>query len=264
MKRLIKTTALACAFLLPQLAQAALVTQWEYEVASEWTGATFQASGDGTTATSSSVLSWGATGGSYSSSPKNRSALVISNSPQSGTDLVTNSMMPVLTNVITHFNNILAGGTKSLETALLKTTLKLKPFLPTPESALPTKTLNFTIRFIETPNDGSCGFDSASNCDDIFVIEIGDLVSSFNYDGAKYTTAVVETTSSLTGLSPAACAQAGAAAGCLGFKTIEQAATAAMFGLLINGVEVSAPAGTGALGLGLLSLFMYGRRRSAK
>ena len=58
MKRLIKTTALACAFLLPQLAQAALVTQWEYEVSSEWTGATFQESGEGTTATSSSVLSW--------------------------------------------------------------------------------------------------------------------------------------------------------------------------------------------------------------
>lgn len=264
MNKLLKTTALACALLLPQFAQASLVTQWEYEVASEWTGATYEGSGLGTTSTSSSVLSWGEDGGSYSSDPKNRSALVISNSPESGTDLVTNSMVPVLTNVITHFNNILAGGTKSLETALLKTTLKLKPFLPTPESALPTKTLNFTIRFIETPNDGSCGFDSASNCDDIFVIEIGDLVSNFTYNGYKYTTAIVETTSSLTSLTAAACAQAGAAAGCLGFKTIEQAATAAMFGLMINGVEVSEPAGTAALGLGLLSLFMYGRRRAGK
>lgn len=264
MKKLLKTTALACAMMLPQLAHAGLVTQWEYEIASEWTGATYEASGLGTTSTTSSVLSWGATGGSYDTAPKDRSALVISNSPAMGNDLVTNSMAYVLTNVITHFNNVLAGGTMSLETALLKTTLKLKPFLPVPGPALPTKELDFTIRFTETANDANCGFDSDSNCDDIFVIEIGNLVNSFTYDGFKYTTTIIETTASLTGLSPAACIEAGALPGCLGFKTIEKAATDAQFGLLIDAVEVSEPAGTAALGLGLLSLFMYGRRRAGK
>lgn len=264
MKKLLKTSALVCAMMLPQLAQAGLVTQWEYEVASEWTGASYESTGLGTTSTTSSVLSWGATGGSYDTNPKNRSALVISDSPKSGNDLVTNSMAFVLTNVITHFNNVLTGGTKSLETAQLKTTLKLKPFLPVPKPALPVKELNFTIRFIETPNVANCNFDSLSNCDDIFVIEIGNLVNSFTYDGFKYTTAVIETTASLTGLSPAACAAADADAGCLGFKTIENAATDAQFGLLIGAVEVAEPAGTAALGLGLLSLFMYGRRRAGK
>lgn len=264
MNKLLKTTALACAMMLPQLAHAGLVTQWDYEIASEWVGATFEATGEGTTSVDSSVLSWGADGGSYDSSPKNRSALVISSSPAAGTDLVTNSMAYVLTNVITHFNNVLAGGTMSLQTALLKTTLKLKPFLPVPGPALPAKELDFTIRFTETPNDANCGFDSDSNCDDIFVIEIGNLVNSFTYDGFKYTTSIIETTASLTGLSPEACIEAGALPGCLGFKTIEKAATDAQFALRIDGVEVSEPAGTAALGLGLLSLFMYGRRRAGK
>ena len=264
MNRLLKTTALACAMMLPQLAHAGLVTQWEYEISSEWTGATYEPTGDGSTSTTSSVLSWGAAGGSYNSNPKNRSALVIGNNPAAGSDLMTNSMAYVLTNVITHFNNVLAGGTMSLQTALLKTTLKLKPFLPVPGPALPPKELDFTIRFTETPNDANCGFDSASNCDDIFVIEIGNLVNSFTYDGFKYTTTIIETTASLTGLSPAACIEAGALPGCLGFKTIENAATDAQFGLLIDAIEVPEPAGTAALGLGLLSLFMYGRRRAVK
>ncbi len=264
MKKLLKTTVLACALTLPQLAHAGLVTQWEYDIVSEWTGATFEDSGDGETSVTSSVLSWGAEGGSYSASPKNRSALVIGNSPAAGDNLMTNSMAYVLTNIITHFNNVLAGGTMSLETALLKTTLKLKPFLPVPGPALAPKELDFTIRFTETPNQANCGFDSASNCDDIFVIEIGNLVNSFTYDGFKYTTTIIETTASLTGLSPAACIKAGALPGCLGFKTIENAATDAQFGLFIDGVEVSEPAGTAALGLGLLSMFMYGRRRAGK
>lgn len=264
MKTLIKNTALACAILLPQIAQASLVTQWEYDVASTWTGATFETNGTGAQISNSTELSWGVSGGSYSGATKNRSALIISDSPKGGTDLMTNSLIPVMTNVITHFNNILDGGTKSLTAGLLKTTLTLKPFLPTPASALPTKVLNFTIRFIETPNDGSCGFDSISNCDDIFVIEVGNLVNSFTYNGYKYTTTIIEANSSLNGLSPAACAAAGAAAGCVGFKTIEKAATAAMFGLAIDGVEVSEPAGTAALGLGLMSLFLYGRRRARK
>jgi len=263
MKTLLKGTIVACALILPQIANAALVTQWEYEVFSEWTGASFS-SGNGTTIQDASEISWGFGGGDYTNqaagSGTARSALIIGDNPATGTDMVTGSGIPALTNIITHWNNTLSNTFKTLVGAQLKTTLKLKPYLPVEaDDFFPAKELNFTINFTETLNDSDCGFVSESSCDDIFVISIGNLADSFWYDGVKYTTNIVETTLSLTGLSADACAEAGAAPGCLGFQTKEKEATTAQFGLLIN-AEIPEPVGIAVIGLGLMGFVLYGRR----
>lgn len=248
-------------------ANATLVTQWEYEVTSEWIGATFS-SGGGIASQDESEISWGYGLGDHedqTATPSNaRSALVISNNPATGNTMVTGSGIPTLTNVITHWNNTLSNTFKTLIGAELKTTLKLKPFLPVATvDFLPAKIIDFTIKFTETANAEDCGFDSVSVCDDIFVITVGNLSDFFWYDGIKYTTNIIETTLSLTGLSPAACAKANAAAGCFGFKTEEKKATAANFAILID-AEVSEPSGLAILGLSLIGFVMYRRRIIAK
>ena len=103
------------------------------------------------------------------------------------------------------------------------------------------------------------GIDSTSNCDDIFVITIGDLADSFEYDGVVYGVNIVETTLSLNSLSPAACATAGAAPNCIGFKTQEGKATDAQFGIFINAIPE--PAGIAGVGLGIVGLMVMNRRR---
>ena len=214
----------------------------------------------GTQTVNSTELSWGANGGDYNGANLNRSALVISNNPASGTNLMTGGLFPALTNVITHFNNSISNTFKTLAGAELKTSLKLRPFLPVEIPVFfPAKVLDFTIKFTETPNDGNCGFDSTSNCDDIFVITIGDLADSFEYDGVVYGVNIVETTLSLNSLSPAACATAGAAPNCIGFKTQEGKATDAQFGIFINAIPE--PAGIAGVGLGIVGLMVMNRRR---
>lgn len=263
MKRLFKCSVFGIGLLASGFANAALVTQWAYEVSSEWLAASFVAGGGGSLGSqtvTTSEISWGASGGTYTGGSPNRSALIISNSPASGNDMVTNSLIPALTNVITHFNNTISNTFMTLAGAQLKTSLKLKPFLPIEAPGFfPAKVIEFTIKFIETPNGANCGFPSASLCDDIFVIELGNLTSDFIYDGVKYVTNIVETTTSLTALSTAACVKAGASAGCLGFQTEEGTATPAQFGIVISAIPE--PVGVAGLGLGILSLMIVSRRR---
>jgi hypothetical protein len=263
MRTLVKGIIAGILCLGSSVANATLVTQWEYEVFSEWTGATFS-SGGGLVSQDQSEISWGYQLGDHENQAAipsaARSALVISNSPATGNNMVTGSGIPTLTNIITHWNNTLSNTFKTLVGAELKTTLKLKPFLPVAAGDfLPAKVIDFTIKFTETANSASCGFDSVSVCDDIFVITVGNLSDFFWYDGVKYTTNIIETTLSLTGLSPAACAKANSPAGCFGFKTEEQKATAANFAILID-AEVSEPSGLAILGLSLVGFVLYRRR----
>lgn len=266
MRKLLMVSVLAAA-LSPLTATAGLVTSWEYFASSEWDSPVVFSAGNGTTVVEDKVISWGATGGNYEGGGSlNRSALVLDTMTENAY-ATTGDSAAALTNSITHHNNVLTAGFQTLQSAVLRTSLTLKPFAPEIGPTFPAKVLNFDIRFKETPNNGSntnCGFVSVSSCDDIFVIiNQEDLVTSFIYDGYKYTISLIETTQSLNLLSAAACAVAGAQAGCLGFQTIEGQENKAQFGFLIDAqqLDVSAPGTLGVFALGLLGMGLTARRR---
>jgi hypothetical protein len=167
MRKTLIAATLAIGTLLAPAAQAALVTQWDWSVSSEWDitapdDPTFSL-GSGTTTTTTSELSWGATGGDYTVNNADpsaaRSAVVISNSPTgSPPTMVTNSLIPVATNIFTHYNNIISASFATLLTAKLDTTLSLTPNTPPGPDPLPgfPQTISFSIRFIETFNGTPC------------------------------------------------------------------------------------------------------------
>lgn len=269
MRKFMIASVLAAA-LSPLSATAGLVTTWEYFASSDWDSPVVFSGGNGTTVVSDKVISWGATGGAYEGGGSlNRSALVL-DEMMANAYATTGAGLPALTNSITHHNNVLTAGFQTLQSAILRTSLTLKPFAPEMGPTFPAKVLNFDIKFKETPNNGSpasCGFASVSSCDDIFVIiNKEDLVTSFMYDGFKYTISLIETTQSLNLLTAAACAIAGSEAGCLGFQTIEGQKTTAQFGFFIEAeqLDVTAPGTVGIFALSLLGMGLTARRRQAK
>ncbi|MFZ6647997.1 THxN family PEP-CTERM protein [Undibacterium sp. TJN25] len=237
------------------------VIQWSYSESLVWSGQTYGAGG-GTQLNTPSSLSWGTTGGS-SALGGNRSSLVISPTSSTGTVNTNGAIVP--TNTITHTNNPLDGTLATLLSATLTNTLTLTPTNPA-GAALPTQTINFAIDFKETPNSTPCGFTSVSVCDDIFVITLGALNQSFVYAGNTYFVSIVNLTNNLLPLPAATCAQAGAAAGCIGFTTQENTATATRFGFEITeqAVTIPEPGELALLAIGLLGLYFVRNRKSIK
>jgi hypothetical protein len=238
----------------------ATVIQWSFDVSTEWTNAVFT-SGNGTASFNDSLISWGTTGGDFNGPNLNRSALQLSNSPAGG--IVTTNGGFEATNTITHYNNPVALTNRLLDTASLKTTLSLTPLLPVPGATLPFFETLFSINFVETPNSRPCNFPSATFCDDIFVLDAGELSTEFTYDDIIYTISIVELSGNLGLLPDATCARAGVANGCIGFTTPERAATPAQFAFAITTriIDIPEPAILGMFGLGLLGLRAFGRRR---
>jgi len=269
MRKLLIVSLLTAA-LSPMAATAGLVTSWDYFASSDWDSPVVFSGGNGETSVGSKVISWGAAGGNYNGSgSRNRSALVLSEMTDTA-KAVTGDTNAALTNSITHHNNVVSTSFRTLQSAVLRTSLILQPFTPEIGPIFPAKVLSFDIRFKETPNKDSnkdCGFNSVSACDDIFVISNKqDLVTSFNYNGFKYTVSLVETTKTLDALSPEACKIAGAEVGCSGFTTIEGQDNIAKFGILIDGkqLDVSAPGTLGVFALGMLGLGLTARRRQSQ
>src|SRR5690606_18496105 len=85
----------------------------------------------------------------------------------------------------------------------------------------------FQVDFIETPNVEDCGFTSTSECDDIFVVDIQDLMQTFDFEGITYTLQIFAF--GLGELSDSACMEAGVGPGCFGLQTLENQATNASF-----------------------------------
>lgn len=254
-------------------AQAALITQWGYTVTTEWgNGANAPApvfsGGDGTTFSSATMLSWGASNppsqvpNDTANPETSRSGLIITpGGPVTQPPNLFTNGVAVDTHTITHYNNTIASHFSTLSTASVFTTLTLTPLAP-PGMSLPTLTRTFQVDFSETPNTsspGTCGFPSTSACDDIFVLTAGSLTQSFVLGGITYTLDILA-----TGLGPlpaATCAAAGAAAGCIGFQTLEHQATPAQFSFKISAQQVPEPGILGLLGLGLATIGFVGRIR---
>ncbi|HRD34703.1 MAG TPA: THxN family PEP-CTERM protein [Rhodocyclaceae bacterium] len=270
MKKLNGLMAVALTGFACSAAQAAAVVEWGYTVETTWVASSFGA-GTGTiidhTDGAGLELSWGAN--VPLALGVERSGLVISDSPvDSATGgLFTNNLVPSPTATITHTNNSISSSFATLNTATLLTTLTLFEVDPDPApdpGVLPLPPLSFAINFIETLNSTPCGFPSGSVCDDIFVIDNAAFDNAFTYKGITYYVSIVTPTGVIDPLPAASCLAAGAAVGCYGFQTRENAITPVSFGIVIttDPLLVSEPGALALAGLGLLGLGLVRRRKA--
>lgn len=246
-------------------AHAALITQWSYTNEAGFINTV----GEGTTVINESgnsgpllglptTLSWG---------PNNSSSLV-ADSPVNGTVFTNGPQVPGVP--LTHNNFPIELG-NSLQSTVLRDALQLTAIVP-PGPSFPAPTLEFEILFSETPNAGGAGgvcaaggvsgdADNPGGCRDIFVLnnpgELG--AGSFEFDGYLYTVTIDAV--GLGPLSDAACAAVGAAAGCIGFTTQENASSTLQTFFTISAVAIPEPGLLGLLGIGLGALGFTRRRK---
>lgn len=272
MKTLNKLAAVGAALLMASTSANAIVTSWNYNVSSLFTAATYSGGTGTTTTPPATTLSWGTP-----DNPANaQSSLSIGSNPAAGAVDTYLGVTPpqsspylAFSTSLTHTNNVIAGGSSSLLSAILTNTVTLTPLVPN-QPALPIQIVPFNIAFTETPNSTPCAAASPAGnpCNDIFVLTGGLLNFAFNYnDGTGLQTYFVNifptTGGVLSTLSNSACAAANQPNGCIGFTTVEGQATTLAFGFTISTqpLQVPEPGMLALFGAGLMSLVFLRRRR---
>lgn len=245
---------------------APVVTDWSYTLSADWQSYTLTNGATTSPAPGTKLISWGS-GGAQSSlgitdpAPGVIQTQITGDSPQPGTTAAG----------ITLTHNNFPIQAPSLSSAVLRATLNLTALQPLDAviggpGGLPP--LEYDILFTETPNANPCVVPSGTNpCRDIFVQQTGFLDQLLPYNGNNYFVNIFPTSGgALSLLSDAACAAAGAGAGCLGFTTPEGQSTQLAFGFTISTErfnQVPEPGILALLGIGVVAGAFSARRRRA-
>lgn len=248
-----------------------VVTDWAFQVNSGFTtfldsnsstaGIT-ASNGNGFLGGAPSLLTWGWDGGS-GTGPSSLGVGAASNGVFNG--FLETGGAAVDTVQVVHANFPIFGA--SLSSATLLDVITLQAVAPNVDAPFTPAALNFNIKFLETPNTGTCVVASPVKCNDIFVIDVvgagfnpanNTLTQSFLYDSNWYN--AILRIDGLGLLSDDACTATGAAIGCIGFSTEEGKKNVMQVSLAI---DVPEPGSLALFGIALAGLGMVRRRKNA-